>query len=229
MSMKRDVEFLYEVGAFRFVSRTWRQFLNADFANNAEHSFRVAWIALMLANLEGVKDHEKVLKMALVHDIPESRTGDVNYLTRQYTERKNDKAIHDVFIDTELGPEMVRLLEEYEERHSIESKIVKDADNLDVDFELFEQAARGETHQLNYLAGRELVYKTQLFTASAKRLWESIQGTNPHDWHLNAPNRLRAGDWAKAKRELDKAEAASKILSSSRQRSGRVPRSSRPK
>lgn len=209
-SRNRDLELLYEIGALRFVSRTWRQFLNADFANNAEHSFRVAWIALMIAGMEGVGNHEKILKMALVHDLPESRTGDVNYLTRQYTERLNEKAVLDVFAGTQLGEEMVALWHEYEQRKCLEAKIVKDADNLDVDFELYEQAARGETHQSNYLDGRELVYKTQLFTKSAKKIWESLRGSNPHDWHLNAPNRLRVGDWAKARQELEAAEAASR-------------------
>ncbi len=220
-TINRNLEFLYEVGAFRFVSRTWRQFLNADFANNAEHSFRVAWIAMMLAKMEGAGDAEKILKMALVHDLPESRTGDVNYLSRQYTERHNEKAIHDVLGGTPLESEMIALWEEYEKRECLEAKIVKDADNLDVDFELYEQAARGETHQFNYLAGRELVYKTQLFTKSAKKIWESLRGSNPHDWHLNAPNRLRAGDWAKAKQQLDADQAAKKAR--------RAPRSSRPR
>lgn len=78
----KDLDFLYEMGCIRFIQRTWKHFLNADFQNLAEHHFRVAWIALMLAKLEKAQNADKILKMALVHDLAESRTGDVNYLQR---------------------------------------------------------------------------------------------------------------------------------------------------
>jgi len=47
--MKRDVEFLFEVGTLRLIDRTWRQFGGANFANVAEHTFRVMWIAALIA------------------------------------------------------------------------------------------------------------------------------------------------------------------------------------
>ncbi|MCX6807103.1 MAG: HD domain-containing protein [Candidatus Berkelbacteria bacterium] len=77
---KRDLEFIYEVGALRFLQRNWKQFLNADFQNISEHTFRVIWIALILAKHENVNSHEKIIKMALVHDLSESRTGDAHYV-----------------------------------------------------------------------------------------------------------------------------------------------------
>ena len=82
MSMERDIEFIYEVGALRHIDRMWKRFLNADFANNTEHMFRVVWIALIIAKHEGVKDTGKIVKMAIAHDIAESRTGDVDYISR---------------------------------------------------------------------------------------------------------------------------------------------------
>ena len=38
MSIRRDTEFLFEIGCFRFLPRSWKRFLNSDFANNAEHT-----------------------------------------------------------------------------------------------------------------------------------------------------------------------------------------------
>ncbi|MFA6131087.1 MAG: HD domain-containing protein [Patescibacteria group bacterium] len=93
---KRDVEFLFEIGCLRFINRSWIRFLHPDVANNAEHMFRVLWIAWMLAEHEGPVNIEKVLKMALIHDITESRTGDVDYLSRQYTKRDDSKAIEHI-------------------------------------------------------------------------------------------------------------------------------------
>ena len=75
-TQKRDLEFIYEMGSLRFIERAWKRYLNPDFQNLAEHHLRVAWIALVLANKEGVKNTDKVLKFAIMHDIAESRTGD---------------------------------------------------------------------------------------------------------------------------------------------------------
>jgi putative hydrolase of HD superfamily len=199
MSLKRDLELLFEIGCFRFINRTWTRFLNVDgFQNNTEHSFRVAWIALTLAKHEKQGNHEKILKMALLHDLPESRTGDVDYLSRQYTKRDEALGAADMFGDTALQEEILTLLHEYEERKSIESKLVKDADNLDVDLELREQEFRG--HRLKDVLGpsrKQAVYP-KLFTKSAQRFWREIEKANPHDWHFNATrNRFRGGDWKK--------------------------------
>ena len=174
MSQKRDIELLYEVGCLRFLQRNWRQFLNADFSNETEHSYRVSWIAMVLAAQEGVKDLGKVVRMAMVHDVGESRSGDVHYISRMYTKRDEHLAIEDVFAETSLEKEMTALWKEYEERKSIEAKIVKDSDNLDVEFELKEQEAKGEKIGIYWKDAREIVYKS-LFTKSAKKMWKEIQ------------------------------------------------------
>jgi len=198
MSNKRDLELLYEVGCLRFLQRNWRQFLNADFSNETEHSYRVAWIALVLAKYEGVKDTGKVVKMALIHDLGESRSGDVHYISRLYTSRDEELAVEDIFLGTSLRNEMVELWKEYEKRETLEAKIVKDADNLDVEFELREQEAKGETLRKYWLEARKVVFNN-LYTASAKKMWKEIQTSNPHDWHFFARNRFTAGDWKKNK------------------------------
>ena len=196
MNKKRDLELLYEVGCLRFLQRNWRQFLNADFSNETEHTYRVAWIAMVLAKNEGVKDLGKVVRMALVHDLGESRSGDVHYISRLYTSRDEKMAIEDVFAGTSVEKEMKELWHEYEERKTPEAKIVKDADNLDVEFELKEQEAKGETLRNYWQDARERVYQS-LFTKTAKKMWKDIQTSSPHDWHFYARNRFTAGDWQK--------------------------------
>ncbi len=141
-------------------------------------------------------NHEKILKMALVHDLPESRAGDVNYLSRQYTTRDEQKAAEEIFQETSLKDEYVKLFEEYEKRKSIEAKIVKDADNLDVDFELQEQSVGGHALKSAWIFNRSAIYKS-LFTKTARKIWKEIQKSNPHDWHMFARNRYTAGDWKK--------------------------------
>lgn len=196
-SLSRDLELLYEIGSLRWVQRQWKQFLNPDFANLSEHTLRVVWLALLIAQREGVEDTGKVVKMALVHDLSESRSVDVHYLSRQYVERNEASAVRDSLADTSLEAEFLALSEEYEQRESLEAKIVKDADNLEVDLELKEQEYRGFKLPADFAPMRQHVGSTKLFTKTAQKLWREIQESNPNQWHLSGRNRFQAGDWQK--------------------------------
>lgn len=196
-NLEKDVNFLFEMGNIRFIERMWRRFLRDDFANLAEHHFRTFWIAMVIAAHEKNVDTGKVAKLVLAHDIAESRTGDVDYLARQYTERNEKLAIQDMLTGTALEAEFYALWEEYEERASLESKIAKDADNLDVDFELAEQAAKGSLLQKHWQENREFVAKKKLYTSTAKKLFDQLASANPHAWHLEGRNRRNGGDWRK--------------------------------
>lgn len=195
MANNRNLDFLYEMGTMRYIPRMWRQFLNKDFANLSEHILRVMWTALLIAKEEGA-DMNKVLKMALVHDITESRNSEVHYLSRMYTKRNEEKAIKDILEGTSIEQEFIELFNEYEERKSIEAKIVKDADNLDVDMELQEHHANGLRIKEEFQHIRDRVYEL-LFTDTAKRMWKQIQQSNPHSWHVEGNNRFNKGDWKK--------------------------------
>jgi putative hydrolase of HD superfamily len=196
MGMARDLELLYEIGTLRFTRRQWTRFLNADFANLAEHHLRVMWFALIIAKYEKA-DVDKVLKMALVHDIAESRTGDVDYLSRQYVIRNEELGLRDMLKNTAWEKEFLELYEEYEKRESIEAKVVKDADTLDVDLELNEQDTRGFKLKYAWRGQRAHVGKNQLYTKTAKKFWDRIQKSDPNEWHIKGRNRLNAGDWKK--------------------------------
>jgi putative hydrolase of HD superfamily len=193
-----DIDFLFEMGAIRFMDRSWVHFLREDFANVTEHHFRVFWLAMVIASHEKGVDTGKLAKMALVHDIAESRSSDVDYLSRQYVVRNEELSVHDMFAGTAVEKEFLELWQEYEERESLESKIVKDADNLDVDFELAEQAAKGSRLQADKAPMRQTVAETKLYTETAKQMFEQLKGVNPHQWHLKTRNRINGGDWKQA-------------------------------
>ena len=197
-SVSKNIDMLYEISAFRYVQRTWRQFLGLDFANNAEHSFHVAWIALVIASMEGKKiDTGRMLKLALMHDICESRTGDRNYLSRQYIQKNDELAINDIFRGTVLEKEMKDLLVEMEKKESLESRIVKDADTLDIDFEIMEQLSKGNNMGKDWTRFRHAGAYKGLYTNTAKKLFKQIYKSNPHNWHMQGRNRFVAGDYKK--------------------------------
>ncbi len=197
-NIKRDTELLFEISAFRRLDRIWKQFFGPDVANNSEHTFRVAWIALTIAGYEKGIDTGKLLKMALVHDLVESRCGDTHYLSRQYVEQKEEMAADDIFEDTVHFSEMKDLISEYEKRETLESRIVKDADNLDVNIELKELESKGDALGKEWLKERKEKVYPKLHTDTARRFWDEIAKSDPHGWHRNsARNRFRGGDWKK--------------------------------
>lgn len=193
----RDLELLFELNCLRFISRTWNQFLGLDSQNLAEHQYRVVWLALLIAKAEDVIDTEKIMRMALVHDVVESRTGDANYMQRQYVKQNEEMAMKDIFAETLLQEEFLLVWQEYDKRESIEAKIVKDADNLDVDMTLKEQHAKGQALPTEWFEHRKKIVKKTLYTATAKELFDKIWQANPHDWHLKGRNRINGGDWKK--------------------------------
>lgn len=180
MGLDREIEFLYEVGSLRFMPRSWKQFLGFDAENIAEHTFRTVWIALILAKKEKA-DVDKVIKMALVHDIQEVRTGDINQMQRKYVERKEEEALKDMIKDVDLE-EFKDIWLEFEKKETIEAKVVKDADYIDQHIELNEMASRGFDGK-EKLSDAFSKMRARLFTKSAKELWDKITVSNPHDWH----------------------------------------------
>jgi putative hydrolases of HD superfamily len=177
--LTRNLDFLYQLGSLRHVQRSWRQYFGTDVATDLEHTLRVAFIALMLAKMEGEVDEAMLLKMALVHDLAESLTGDLTPVQKRYVEIDEKRAIDDMFRGTSLG-EYVDVLDRYLKRECRESQIVKDADRLDVDLEIRELASRG--HDMKRWQERRKIVRTEMFTESARQMWDVAQTSDPSNW-----------------------------------------------
>jgi len=162
-----------------------------DVANDLEHTLRVVWIALILARSEGIKSEEKIIKMALIHDIEETRTSDLSYVQKVYVKADDDKAGKDLFEGTTLNDFYNDCFKEYNKRESFEAKIVKDADNLDVDMELKELEERGSQLPEKWRELRRKVRDEKLYTESAKKMWDEIQQSDVSSWHLAANKWLK--------------------------------------
>lgn len=181
----RDLEFLYEMGTLMNMDRAWRQNFGVKCASDLEHSYRVLFIALLLARMEGGADEALVMKMALMHDLPETRTGDVGYVQKVYVVADEERAARDMLLGTSFS-DFFEVFRAYEKRDSLEAKLVKDADNLDIDIELRELTERGSLLPEKLKGTRKLVRDKKLHTKSAKKLWDLIQKSDVASWHLAA-------------------------------------------
>jgi len=183
---QRDIEFLFEIGTLKNMDRGWKQHYAMDCASDLEHSFRVALLALILARREGIVDEGKVLKMALIHDLAETRVSDLSYIQKVYVHADEERAAHDLFEKTSLQDLNETILKEYEERKTPEAKTVKDADNLDIDIELKEFEERGSRLPAKLAKSRKMVRDEKLYTKSAKEFWDDLQKSDVASWHLAA-------------------------------------------
>ena len=109
----------------------------------AAHSYGVAVAAMLLADrvrARGVElDVERVLRLALLHDLAEARTGDMprtmaEYYGAEARRRAEGLAFADAVreLDEPLKTEYERLHEDYEARASVEARLVKAADIVDL-------------------------------------------------------------------------------------------------
>lgn len=105
------------------------------------HSFGVAVTAMMIADevrKEGVEiDVEKVIRIALLHDWAEARVGDMPktgtmYFGAQIRRQAELRAFNDLVGSLTSAAEYKKLYEDYEHRESLEAKLVKAADVIDL-------------------------------------------------------------------------------------------------
>jgi putative hydrolase of HD superfamily len=176
--LKRMVEFMFEVGMLKKTPRTGYQFLGTGGESVADHSFRTAVIGYVLASMHPEADRDKVILMCLFHDFPEARTGDHNYVNKKYVAVDEEKAIRDQVTGLPFGDEVSRLLREFNAIGTLESRLSKDADQLDLILELKEQLDLGNPHAEEWLS----FALKRLLTESGKRLANEIMTTERDSW-----------------------------------------------
>jgi putative hydrolase of HD superfamily len=145
VTVDRIADFLFEIGMLKRTPRTGWQFLaGAESESVADHSFRVAMIAFALARMEpGEIDADRILRMALVHDLPEARTGDLNYMNQKYVQADEEAAAADLTRGLPFADELDALMAEYRAEETPESVIAHDADQLELLLQLVENRDGG--------------------------------------------------------------------------------------
>lgn len=174
----RVADFLFEAGMLARVPRSGFAYLGSGEQSVAEHSLRVAQTAYVLAQMEGDVALERVLAMALFHDLPETRTADQNNVTKRYNTVDEAGALQDQTDGLAFGEEVAELVEEFEAETSPEARLARDADQLEMVLELKRLWDIGNPN-----AGKWLPYVTQrLRTRSAQELAEAIQDRASDAW-----------------------------------------------
>lgn len=159
--MENLLNFFTQIGKMKYMERLgWVVEGVANPESVADHSFRTAFMILFLGKDRKDLDLNKAIKMALIHDIAESQTGDIlvdwklDHLGDR-VKRLEGKGIHGVTREEKIkmekdgmdkllalvdadGKELMDLWKEYNDRKSKESIFVKSVDVLEMFLQAFE-------------------------------------------------------------------------------------------
>ncbi len=192
--MKNDIaKFLYEVGQLKRVKRSgWWIAGVKDPESVAEHSFRTAVIAYLLARLEEA-DTGKAVLMGLLHDLPEARTNDAHRVVRRYADwtdvDKKAMGEQSERLPAGVADEVVSFFEEFEKEASMEARLARDADLLECLIQAREYQALGCHDVADWISNAQAA----LTTESAKKIAAECLRTEPRAWWqgLKAPGGKR--------------------------------------
>lgn len=148
-SAEHLIEFLKFVGRLKKVDRTgwvtWKSLNIENPESVADHTFRTALLSMLAADIKNSKktdkrlDVEKILRMALLHEIGESIIGDWDYYAKkklgsETKERKEMEAVKMLLslLPEELGSDYWELFEELSRNETPEAKLVNSTDVLEM-------------------------------------------------------------------------------------------------
>jgi len=173
--------FLYEAGTLKQTRRTgWWMAGVRDPESVAEHSWRTALLATIIAKLEGA-DPARAAYLAVWHDSQETRTGDVNHLGKKYSSDADPRAVTD---DQVAGmPEVLasavrEIVAEYEAKESPEAICARDADKLECMIQGVEYKAQGYANAQRWIDNS----RGRLVTKSANELADAVLATGSLEW-----------------------------------------------
>ena len=100
----------------------------------AEHSWRLALMAMLVGPEFPEADRDKVIRMCLIHDLGEAFTGDIPTFDKTAADTEKEDAILDQWVRTLPEPargEFTALLEEMNAQQTLEAKLYKALDRLE--------------------------------------------------------------------------------------------------
>lgn len=182
---KKVMYLIQQAGTLMMMQRAHiRNLGNITFDTIASHCYHVAIIAYCITRMEGL-DHEEGLKamgMGLFHDLAEARTGDNDFISKNYTTMDEERAVSDQFSGFDFGKDLHTDIKEYEKRETKVSKCTKDADAVAQMFMEWSLSWQGNRLAEDWFESDMKNRVPYLRTKSAKKLIELMKDSNPQEW-----------------------------------------------
>ncbi|GGP86723.1 HD domain-containing protein [Streptomyces melanogenes] len=173
--------FLFEMGMLKRAKRSgWWIVGVKDPETVAEHSFRTAIIASVLAMMEGA-DPAKAALLAVFHDTQETRVSDIPRIGRRYLKAASNEEVTADQVSAAhpaVTAGVQRIVEEYENGDSPEVIVAHDADKLECLVQAVEYREQGYANVQNWIDTSLACLKTP----SAKALAEAALTMPSLEW-----------------------------------------------
>ncbi len=117
----------------------WKDKLQIDNVESvAEHTYSTAIISMIYSDLHEL-DTEKIIKMALLHDLSESITGDLtpDKISKKSKYEKENHAMKQILsnLPSNISESYYKIWDEYQKVSSEEAKLVHEIDKLEMVFQ----------------------------------------------------------------------------------------------
>ncbi|REG91664.1 HD domain-containing protein [Flavobacterium aquicola] len=136
-NLLQQINFIKEIDKVKYIQRKTKLFNSDRNENDAEHSWHLAMMTIVLAEHSDVPvDILKVLKMVLIHDIVEIDAGDTFIYDTAKSHSNTDEeriAANRIFglLPKEQADEFISIWEEFESGQTNEAKFAKTMDRLE--------------------------------------------------------------------------------------------------
>jgi putative hydrolases of HD superfamily len=160
--MQAIIELLFEARHLKKITRSGFGFLGVGHESVAEHTFHTTFIAMVMANMVPDIDKLKLISMCLIHDLPEARMGDMNYVQKKYVVADENKAINDTLAEIPFKSIFTDLMDEFNQKETLETQLAHDADQLSLLIELKDLADIGFHPPNDWVPNVEARIKTEL-------------------------------------------------------------------
>ncbi len=172
---------LFEAKMLKRIPRSGFQFLGAGKASVADHSHLTTFIAYTMAQMRPDVDALRLISMCLVHDLPEARIGDLNYVQKKYVAADEHKAVADTIRKVPFGQSIEALILEFNAAQTPEARLARDADQLSFILELKALIDAGYEPAQKWLQG----VLPRLQTKTGKKIADDIIKTACDEWWLS--------------------------------------------
>lgn len=174
--LQKTIEFIVELDKMKNVFRQTTIMDKSRRENDAEHSWHIAVMAMVLSEYADEDiDICHVIKMLLVHDLVEIYAGDTFcYDEKGYNDKdeRERKAADKLFgmLPKEKGIQLKELWEEFEEMNTKESLFANSMDRLEPF--LVNYQTKGGTWKTYNISKKQVFKRSEPIKNSSKDLWE---------------------------------------------------------
>ncbi|MDR1748153.1 MAG: HD domain-containing protein [Spirochaetaceae bacterium] len=175
--LESQLQFIIEIDKIKNIMRKSKLFDHSRFENDAEHSWTICVMALLLKEYANFTIHmEKVISMLLIHDIVEIDAGDTFLYSdkRDTVHTDEKKAAERIFglLEKEQKEYFMNLWEEFEERKTNEAQFAAVFDRLEPLLQNY--ITEGYTWKKHNVTYEMVIEKNKHIQEGSKEIWKFV-------------------------------------------------------